>query len=167
MTTFGKIIGAGMPVGAYGGKREIMSLISPAGPVYQAGTLSGNPVAMSAGLAQLNYLKDHPEVYTELNAKSDWFFGEMKNILEECGKNYQLNHVGSIGSLFFTETPVVNYATAKTSDTKAFAEYFKYMLENGCHFAPSQFEAIFLSAIQTKEELSGVLDMFHAYMMRK
>ena len=167
MTTFGKIIGAGMPVGAYGGKREIMSLISPAGPVYQAGTLSGNPVAMSAGLAQLNYLKDHPEVYTGLNAKSDWFFGEMKNILEECGKNYQINHVGSIGSLFFTETPVVNYATAKTSDTKAFAEYFKYMLENGCHFAPSQFEAIFLSAIQTKEELSGVLDMFHAYMMRK
>ena len=81
MTTFGKIIGAGMPVGAYGGRREIMSLISPAGPVYQAGTLSGNPVAMSAGLAQLNYLKDHPEVYTELNAKSDWFFGEMKNIL--------------------------------------------------------------------------------------
>ena len=143
------------------------SLIAPSGPVYQAGTLSGNPVAMSAGLAQLNYLKDHPEVYTELNAKSDWFFGEMKNILEECGKNYQINHVGSIGSLFFTETPVVNYATAKTSDTKAFAEYFKYMLENGCHFAPSQFEAIFLSAIQTKEELSGVLDMFHAYMMRK
>ena len=167
MTTFGKIIGAGMPVGAYGGKREIMSLISPAGPVYQAGTLSGNPVAMSAGLAQLNYLKDHPEVYTGLNAKSDWFFGEMKNILEECGKNYQINHVGSIGSLFFTEAPVVNYATAKSSDTKAFAEYFKYMLENGCHFAPSQFEAIFLSAIQTKEELSGVLDMFHAYMMRK
>ena len=91
----------------------------------------------------------------------------MKNILEECGKNYQINHVGSIGSLFFTETPVVNYATAKSSDTKAFAEYFKYMLENGCHFAPSQFEAIFLSSIQTKEELSGVLDMFHAYMMRK
>ena len=167
MVTFGKIIGAGMPVGAYGGRKEIMEMVSPAGPVYQAGTLSGNPVAMSAGLAQLNYLKDHPEVYTGLNAKSDWFFGEMKNILEECGKNYQINHVGSIGSLFFTETPVVNYATAKSSDTKAFAEYFKYMLENGCHFAPSQFEAIFLSAIQTKEELSGVLDMFRAYMMRK
>ena len=115
----------------------------------------------------MKVFEDHPEVYTGLNAKSDWFFGEMKNILEECGKNYQINHVGSIGSLFFTETPVVNYATAKTSDTKAFAEYFKYMLENGCHFAPSQFEAIFLSAIQTKEELSGVLDMFRAYMMRK
>lgn len=167
LVTYGKIIGAGMPVGAYGGRRDVMELVSPAGKVYQAGTLSGNPVAMSAGLAQLNYLKDHPEVYTGLNAKSDWFFGEMKNILEECGKNYQINHVGSIGSLFFTETPVVNYATAKSSDTKAFAEYFKYMLENGCHFAPSQFEAIFLSAIQTKEELSGVLDMFHAYMMRK
>ena len=167
LVTYGKIIGAGMPVGAYGGRRDVMELVAPAGKVYQAGTLSGNPVAMSAGLAQLNYLKDHPEVYTELNAKSDWFFGEMKNILEECGKNYQINHVGSIGSLFFTETPVVNYATAKSSDTKAFAEYFKYMLENGCHFAPSQFEAIFLSAIQTKEELSGVLDMFHAYMMRK
>ena len=117
-------------------------------------------------------MKFHAESI-KLTVEKSLFSNKQKNHLccsppaRSCGKNYQINHVGSIGSLFFTETPVVNYATAKTSDTKAFAEYFKYMLENGCHFAPSQFEAIFLSAIQTKEELSGVLDMFRAYMMRK
>lgn len=166
MTTFGKIIGAGMPVGAYGGKREIMEKVAPVGPVYQAGTLSGNPVAMAAGLAQLGILKDHPEIYTELNAKGDWFFNQVKELFEECGKNYQVNHVGSLGSIFFTEVPVVNYASAKTSDTKAFAEYFNYMLDEGCHFAPSQFEAIFLSAVHTEEELVRVLELMRAYMKR-
>lgn len=167
LTTFGKIIGAGMPVGAYGGRREIMEMVSPVGPVYQAGTLSGNPVAMAAGMTQLRILRDHPEIYTELNAKGDWFFSEMKRILKECGKEFRVNHVGSIGSLFFTETPVVNYATAKTSNTAAFADYFNYMLDSGYHFAPSQFEAIFLSAVHTREELSGVLDQMRAYMMQK
>ena len=164
MTTFGKIIGAGMPVGAYGGKREIMEMVSPAGPVYQAGTLSGNPVAMAAGLTQLQILSEHPEMYTELNQKGDWFYGELERILKDNGKPYQMNHVGSLGCIFFTDVPVVNYETAKTSDTKAFASYFHYMLDHGCHFAPSQFEAIFLSSVHTREQLSRVLDLVEQYM---
>ena len=164
MTTFGKIIGAGMPVGAYGGKREIMEMVSPAGPVYQAGTLSGNPVAMAAGLTQLQILSEHPEMYTELNQKGDWFYGELERILKDNGKPYQMNHVGSLGCIFFTDVPVVNYETAKTSDTKAFASYFHYMLDHGCHFAPSQFEAIFLSSVHTREQLSKVLDLVEQYM---
>ena len=117
LVTYGKIIGAGMPVGAYGGKREILSLVAPSGPVYQAGTLSGNPVAMQAGMAQLKLLREHPEIYTELNRKGDWFFEELKKALKECSLPYQVNHVGSLGSLFFTGRPVTDYASAKTSDT--------------------------------------------------
>jgi glutamate-1-semialdehyde 2,1-aminomutase len=158
LTTFGKIIGAGMPVGAYGGKREIMEMVSPVGSVYQAGTLSGNPVAMAAGLTQLTILKDHPEIYKNLNAMGDQFYGEAKQLAEMSGLPLQFNHVGSLGCLFFTDTPVVNYATAKTADTSRYATYFTAMLEQGIYLAPAQFEAMFLSAAHTEEELNFALE---------
>ena len=158
LTTFGKIIGAGMPVGAYGGKREIMEMVAPVGAVYQAGTLSRNPVAMAAGLTQLRILRDHPEIYTELNRKGDVFYGKLAEIAKESGRPLQVNHVGSLGCMFFTGTPVVNYATAKTSDTSDYAAYFTSMLEQGIYLAPAQFEAMFLSAAHTEEELAYTLE---------
>lgn len=158
LTTFGKIIGGGMPVGAYGGRREIMELVAPMGGVYQAGTLSGNPVAMAAGMAQLSILKEHPEYYEDLNRKGDWFYGQIQRLLKEKGKPWRVNHVGSLGCLYFTDQNVDNYQSAKTSDTKIFAEYFNYLLEHGIYIAPSQFEAMFLSVAHTQEMLQGVLE---------
>ncbi len=164
LTTFGKIIGGGMPVGAYGGRKDVMKLIAPNGPVYQAGTLSGNPVAMAAGLAQLRILQETPEFYEELNYKADVFFEGMQEAVRAAGKPWVVNHVGSLGSIFFTEQPVTNYAEAKTSDTVKFGEYFSYMMQNGIYLAPSQFEAMFLSGAMTEEELSKTLDIFKAYL---
>ena len=163
LTTFGKIIGGGMPVGAYGGRKEVMEVVSPVGNVYQAGTLSGNPVAMAAGLAQLHYLNEHPEVYTHLNALGEKLYGGMEKMCEELQLPYQVNHVGSLGSLFFTDQPVVDYTSAKTSDTKKFAEYFRYMLGNGVYIASSQFEAMFISDAHTDEEIQHTLNIMHNY----
>ena len=167
LVTYGKIIGAGMPVGAYGGRKEIMEMISPAGAVYQAGTLSGNPIAMSAGLTQLKYLHAHPEGYKGLEEKGEKLYGGMKKILEEAGLSYQINHISSLASLFFTEEEVVDYQSAKTSDTKAFAEYFKGMLGMGIHMAPSQFEAMFLSDAHTDEAIEKTLDAVKKYFSEK
>ena len=164
LTTFGKIIGGGMPVGAYGGRKDVMELIAPSGPVYQAGTLSGNPVAMAAGLAQLRLLRDTPDFYEELNRKGDVFFENIKEAVREAGKPWQVNHIGSLGCIFFTDSPVENYAQAKTADTKAFAEYFSWMLGHGIYVAPSQFEAMFLSSAMTEEELAGVLETLQEYL---
>ena len=158
LVTYGKIIGAGMPVGAYGGRREIMELVSPVGRVYQAGTLSGNPIAMAAGLTQLKYLYEHPEVYTELEKKGEKLYGGMEKILAEKGLPYHVNHVASLGSLFFTEQEVVDYTSAKSADIKAFSEYFKGMLAQGIHLAPSQFEAMFLSVAHTDEVIERTLE---------
>ena len=158
LVTYGKIIGAGMPVGAYGGRREIMELVSPVGKVYQAGTLSGNPIAMAAGLTQLKYLYEHPEVYTELEKKGEKLYGGMEKILAEKGLSYHVNHVASLGSLFFTEQEVVDYTSAKSADIKAFSEYFKGMLAQGIHLAPSQFEAMFLSVAHTDEVIERTLE---------
>ena len=138
LVTYGKIIGAGMPVGAYGGRREIMELVSPVGKVYQAGTLSGNPIAMAAGLTQLKYLYEHQEIYKDLEEKGKRLYGGMEKILAEKNLPYHINHISSLGSLFFTEQEVVDYTSAKSSDTKAFSEYFKGMLAQGIHMAPSQ-----------------------------
>ncbi|MCC8152186.1 MAG: glutamate-1-semialdehyde 2,1-aminomutase [Lachnospiraceae bacterium] len=165
LVTYGKIIGAGMPVGAYGGKRGIMERVAPLGPVYQAGTLSGNPVAMAAGIAQLGILKEHPEIYTDLNEKGGWFFGEIRKIAEQSSVPATVNACGSLGSLFFTGQPVCNYETAKTSDTARYADYFRHMIGHGIYLAPAQFEAMFLSAAHTREELNGVLELIRGYML--
>ena len=166
MVTYGKIIGAGMPVGAYGGKKEIMEMVSPAGPVYQAGTLSGNPIAMAAGLTQLKYLYEHQEVYKELEEKGEKLYGGIEQILKEYKKPYHVNHVSSLGSLFFTENEVVDYTSAKTSDTKAFADYFLAMLKSGIHLAPSQFEAMFLSTSHTDAVIENTLSKVREYFMK-
>lgn len=163
IVTYGKIIGGGMPVGAYGGKREIMEKIAPVGPVYQAGTLSGNPIAMAAGLAGLNILYSQPEIYGELKEKGQYLYGGMSEILEKKGIAYRLNYVGSLGSLFFSEKEVVDYSTAKECDTKAFGKYFAYMLNHGIHLAPSQFEAMFISRAHGQQELDKTLSVFEDY----
>lgn len=166
LVTYGKIIGAGMPVGAYGGRREIMELVSPVGKVYQAGTLSGNPIAMAAGLTQLKYLYEHQEIYKNLEEKGKRLYGGMEKILAEKNLPYHINHVSSLGSLFFTEQEVVDYTSAKSSDTKAFSEYFKGMLAQGIHMAPSQFEAMFLSVAHTDEIIDQTLEAVRNYFTK-
>jgi len=157
LTTFGKIIGGGMPVGAYGGRRDVMSKIAPLGPVYQAGTLSGNPVAMAAGLAQLHILNETPDLYRELNGKSDSFFEELGRILTEAGIPHCLRHAGSLGCVFFTRENVRDYASAQSSDTGVYTRYFRHMLSSGIYLAPSQFEAMFLSTAHSEEDLERTL----------
>ena len=157
LTTFGKIIGGGMPVGAYGGRRDVMERIAPLGPVYQAGTLSGNPVAMAAGLAQLKLLRSTPDFYETLNATGERFFAELGAVLTQNGVSHCLRHVGSLGCVFFTEGPVENYADAQRSDTARFTRWFRHMLSRGIYLAPSQFEAIFLSAAHSDADLEKTL----------
>ncbi len=165
LVTYGKIIGAGMPVGAYGGKKAIMECVAPMGAVYQAGTLSGNPVAMAAGLAQLQMLKENPSIYAELNKKGSAFFGEIQSIVQASAQAVTAQFCGSLGTIFFTDCAVKNYADAKTSDTKRYADYFGYMLEHGVYLAPAQFEAMFLSAAHTDAELERVLDLLRGYFL--
>ena len=157
MTTLGKIIGGGMPVGAYGGKVEIMNCVSPQGPVYQAGTLSGNPIAMAAGLTMLHHLNDHPEVYAQLESTGNQIVSGIRSILDKLNLNYQINHIGSMYSLFFTDTPVIDFETAKTSDTAKFGKYFHGMLDKGIYLAPSQYEALFLSTALSQKNIEEVL----------
>ncbi len=145
LTTLGKIIGGGLPVGAYGGKKEIMKHIAPAGPVYQAGTLSGNPIAMSAGYAMLTYLNNNPQVYNQLESTTLSIEAGFRRNHAKHGMNFTINRIGSMISLFFTESPVTDFASAKKSDTALFARYFNTMLENGVYIAPSQFESLFIS----------------------
>lgn len=157
LTTYGKIIGAGMPVGAYGGRHDIMEQVSPVGAVYQAGTLSGNPIAMAAGITALTILKEHPDYYTKLNQTADRFFERIQEMLDRHHLGWQLNHIGSLGSLFFTTTPVKDYASAKTSDITAYADYCNKMLNSGIYLAPAQFEAMFLSLAHTTQDLETTL----------
>ena len=157
MTTLGKIIGGGMPVGAYGGKKEIMEFVSPAGPVYQAGTLSGNPIAMAAGLTILRYLNTHQEVYTRLSEIGIQIASGIASINEKLGLNFTINQIGSMYSLFFTEEDVTDFESAKTSDTTLFGKYFQAMLRRGVYLAPSQYETLFLSTALTDELIGKVL----------
>ncbi len=158
LSTFGKIIGGGLPVGAFGGKKEIMEILSPAGPVYQAGTLSGNPLAMAAGFAAISYIKEHPEIYVQLEKSSMYLENGFKENLKAVGKNYAMNRVGSMMCMFFTEKPVNDFKSALTSDTTLYGKYFHEMLNRGIYLAPAQFEALFVSTAHNKEDLDKTIN---------
>ncbi len=154
LTTMGKIIGGGLPVGAYGGPSEIMDLIAPLGPVYQAGTLSGNPLAMAAGLATLRHLRDHKkEIYPRLDKLSGELAAGVAAAAKAAGTPICYNRVGSMFTWFFAPCPVTGWASASKSDTEAFARFFRAMLDHGVYLPPSQFEAAFLSAAHTEEDI--------------
>ncbi|MDP2210121.1 MAG: glutamate-1-semialdehyde 2,1-aminomutase [Candidatus Aquicultor sp.] len=157
LTCLGKIIGGGFPVGAFGGRADIMDAIAPVGAVYQAGTLSGNPIAMTAGLTLLNILKN-PAVYEQLDKMCARFSDGLKSAAAEAGIAAQFTRVGSLSCMFFTDEPVFDYQSAKKSDTACFAAYFKSMLEQGINLAPSQFEAAFVSAAHTEDDIDRTIE---------
>lgn len=157
LTCLGKIIGGGLPVGAYGGKKEIMDEVAPSGPVYQAGTLSGNPLAMAAGLEMMKLIQE-PGVYEELKKKADYLAAGLREIPEKSSLKLSVNQAGTLVSLYFTDEKVVDYETALSSDTDLYAEYFQEMLKEGIYLAPSQYEAIFLSMAHDKTELDKFLN---------
>ena len=162
LVTFGKIIGGGMPVGAYCGSRALLEQVAPCGPVYQAGTLSGNPVAMAAGLAQLTYLKEHPEIYTGLAAKGEKLAAGLRAAAAEAGVPVAINQIGSLLAPFFTPTEVTTFTDAKGSDVGRYAKYFQAMLERGVALAPAQFEAMFVSEAHGDAELDATLEAARA-----
>lgn len=157
LVTFGKIIGGGLPVGAFGGKKEIMEMVAPAGPVYQAGTLSGNPLAMAAGYAALIHIKEHPDIYVELEEKSAYLESGFKENMKKLNKKFALNRVGSMLTLFFYEGIVNNFQTAVKSDTALYGKYFHEMLARGIYLAPAQFEAIFVSTAHSMDDLNKTI----------
>ncbi|MBM3728220.1 MAG: glutamate-1-semialdehyde-2,1-aminomutase [Acidobacteria bacterium] len=151
LTALGKVIGGGLPIAAYGGRAEIMNHVAPLGPVYQAGTLSGNPLAVTAGLAMLRHLKVHPEIYGRMDSLA-------ARLIAAAPRGVTVNRVGSMFTLFFTPGAVTDWATAKVCDTARFGRYFHWMLERGVYLAPSQFEAGFLSAAHTEEDIAQTVD---------
>ncbi len=158
LTTFGKIIGGGMPVGAYGGRLDVMQQIAPLGGIYQAGTLSGNPVAMAAGLATMRELNSHPEYYVHAESMTRCLLEGLKDAAASAGIAISTNQVGSMGCIFFTEGPVQCFADVQKSDLELFRRYFLGMLEQGIYLAPSQFEAIFVSAAHTENDIDRTVD---------
>ena len=165
LITYGKIIGGGMPVGAYGGRADVMQVVSPVGSVYQAGTLSGNPVAMAAGITQLKILKETPEVYKKTFELGEMLRNGAADIIKEAGLPYKVTGIGSLSCIFFTGKEVTDYTSAKTSDTAEFAKYFNHMLSRGNYFGPSQFESIFVSAAHTKENIDKTLTDMKEYFI--
>lgn len=157
MTALGKIVGGGMPLAAYGGRREIMECVSPLGSVYQAGTLSGNPAAVSAGLAQITAMEGIPDLYDELERKG----ARLEAAMKAAGLN--VNRVGSLLTAFFTDAPVIDHGSAKGSDTGKYAEYFGYLLERGIYTAPSQFEAMFVSYAHTEEDIEKTCEVISEF----
>lgn len=153
LVTFGKIIGGGMPVGAFAGPRALMEQVAPTGAVYQAGTLSGNPVAMAAGLCQLSMLKEHTEYYEKIEDTAKQVADGMRQAAQEAGVSMVVNQIGSLLCPYFTDSPVVDFAGAKSSDLEQFAAYFRAMLRRGVYLAPSQFEAMFVGTAHTKEDI--------------
>jgi len=162
LVTLGKIVGGGLPVGVFGGKLNLMDMLAPLGPVYQAGTLSGNPLAMAAGIATVSHLKDHAaEVYPKLEATSKAVFEGVAAQARSAGIPLTLNRVGSMGTWFFTPGPVTNYEQAAASDTAAFGRFHRAMLDHGVWLPPSQFEAAFVSAAHTDAEIAATLAAAH------
>lgn len=158
LTTLGKIVGGGMPLAVYGGKREIMECVAPLGSVYQAGTLSGNPVAVSAGIETLKILEENQEeIYSSLESKSS----KIEQAMKKAGLN--VNRTGSIMTVFFTDARVTDYDTAQTSDTRAYARYFKYLQSNGIYTAPSQFEAMFVSYAHSDEDIEKTCKIISSF----
>ena len=151
LTTLGKVIGGGLPIGAYGGRADIMSLIAPLGPVYQAGTLSGNPLAVSAGIAMLRYIKAHPEIYQQMESRA-------ARLTSAVPDEVTVNRVGSMFTFFCTKEAVTDYESAKRADTARFGRFFRLMLERGIYLAPSQFEAAFLSAAHSDTDIRKTIE---------
>ena len=160
LTTLGKIVGGGMPIGAYGGKREIMKMVSPDGPVYQAGTLSGNPVATAAGVETLKILKSDPAIYDRLEKKTHRLAEAVRSA---AGNRVCVNQIGSLMSVFFTDKAVVDYETATSSDTEEYARYFGYLLDNNIYVAPAQYEAMFVSDAHTQEDIEKTCDVIKSF----
>ncbi len=156
ITCLGKIIGGGLPVGAYGGRRDIMEMVAPEGDVYQAGTLSGNPIAMAAGIATLRILKDE-RIYDELERKSKMLFDGIKERAEKKGIPVKINRIGSMGSVFFAEHEIFDFSSVKRTDTERFKRFYKALLSKGIYIAPSPFEAIFISASHTDDAIEETL----------
>ncbi|MCU7547648.1 glutamate-1-semialdehyde 2,1-aminomutase [Chitinophagaceae bacterium LB-8] len=159
LVTYGKVIGAGMPVGAFGGKRAIMEHIAPLGNVYQAGTLSGNPLAMVAGYDLLTELNNHPSIYQELDEKAIYLKAGLDNVLRESGVPYVINQLGSMLSVHFSEQPVIDFATASAADNSLFSKFFHHMLSNGIYLPPSAFESWFLSNALTYDDLNETIEV--------
>lgn len=157
LVTYGKIIGGGLPVGAFGGREEIMAVVAPDGPVYQAGTLSGNPLAMHAGFAQLSVLDRHPEYYVELEEKAEYFVNRLKTVLNQHKVEYHLNQVGSMLSVFFTDETVMSFNTANTTDQNVFRLFFHEMLKRGIYLPPSPFESWFLATSHSYDLLGKTI----------
>lgn len=162
MTCLGKVIGGGMPVGAYGGKKEIMDYVAPDGPVYQAGTLSGNPIAMAAGIATIGYLDEHPESYQRLDEIGTKLKAGTESILKELDLSYNVAQLGSMFTLFFRNKPVHNFEDAKHAYLDLFADYFKQMLQHGIYLAPSQFESLFLGLALEDHHIDRILEATRA-----
>ncbi|MEG1984937.1 MAG: glutamate-1-semialdehyde 2,1-aminomutase [Oscillospiraceae bacterium] len=158
IVTYGKIIGGGMPVGAYGARRDIMSCVSPLGSVYQAGTLSGNPVAMAAGLATLTRLKSHPEIYANIERMAQKLADGMRK-----SSTRTVNSIGSLVCAFFTDLPVTDYESAKASDTKEYARYFRHMLDHNLYIAPAQFEAMFVSNAHSDADIARTVEVYSKF----
>ena len=162
MTTLGKIVGGGMPMAVYGGKKEIMKNVAPIGKVYQAGTLSGNPIATTAGIKTVELLRDHLEIYDRIEANTKKLAAAYKARAEKFGLKMHVNQVGSLMCAFFTEENVKDYAGAVSSDTGAYAKYFNYMLNHGIYVAPSQFEAMFISGAHSDEDIDKTIEVLMA-----
>ena len=160
MVTYGKVIGGGLPVGAFAARKEIMSFLAPVGPVYQAGTLSGNPLAMTAGLTMLQLLQAHPETYSSLDTKTAYLHSEMIPLLEQKGIPHQINRLGSMLSLHFTDTPVVDFDSAAKGNNDFFKKYFHGMLKRGVYLPPSAFESYFLNDAISQKDLDKTLEAF-------
>ena len=164
LTVLGKIIGGGMPLAAFGGRRDIMECISPLGNVYQAGTLSGNPIAVTSGIATLEILRENPQIYTELEEKGAYLEAAMKASVIKHGVDITINRCGSLLTSFFTSVNVNDFTDAKTADTKRYGAYFRFMLSKGIFLPPSQFEAMFLSDAHKSKDINRIAQAFDEYL---